>query len=65
VQDLHTLVCDEGGVPSVLAKFGFRDQASFDSGFGNAGREGAANYSSVAVRGAMRTATADTAMSRR
>jgi hypothetical protein len=65
VQDLHTLVSDEGGVPSVLAEFGVRSYASFDSAFGNAGREDVADYSRLALRGSMRTATTNTAMNRR
>jgi len=50
VQDLDELICDEGCRPTVLAEFGFRGYASFDSGFGAAGRESVANYSWVAVQ---------------
>ncbi len=50
VQDLDELVCDEGCRPTVIAGFGFRGYASFDSGFGAAGRESVANYSWAAVQ---------------
>ena len=50
VQDLDTQICDEGCRPSVLAEFGFRGYASFDTGFGSAGRESVARYDWVAVQ---------------
>jgi len=48
VQDLDEMICGEGCRPTVLAGFGFRGYASFDTGFGAAGRESVANYYWVA-----------------
>lgn len=44
VVDLDDQICGEGCRPRQLAGFGFRGYASFDSGFGAAGRESVANF---------------------